>query len=82
MADRSNRNYRNYGNYGSLVSLRIIPKFPKIFKLPNLSFFTFHLSLFTFALCSNFSNLPFALPTIFTGTIFRTREAIGEKIYF
>ena len=30
---------------------------------------------------SNLSNLPFTLPTIFTGTIFRTREAIGEKIY-
>ena len=35
-----------------------------------------------FSNLSNLSNLPFALPTIFTGTIFRTREAIGEKFYF
>ena len=30
---------------------------------------------------SNLPNLPFALPAIFTGTIFRTREDGGEKIY-
>ena len=36
----------------SVVSLRIIPNLPKFFKLPNLSFLTFHLSVFTFALSS------------------------------
>ena len=74
----------------------MFPKFPKFFKLSNLSFlishfsflsfhlspFTFHFSSLLFALCSNLPNLPFALPAIFTGTIFRTREAIGKKFYF
>ena len=48
----------------------MFPKFPKFSNLPNLPNLP------------NLSNLPFALPAIFTGTIFRTREAIGEKFYF
>ena len=35
-----------------------------------------------FPMFPKFTKLPFTLPTIFTGTIFRTREAIGLQFQF